>query len=119
MIVLVDEESTSPSNRGGGGRRFRDAPPVASNINGKEWQPNYRRDKSRPDTNRLNAYDVEEARRGGGPSKEREDYPYHGISRDDSYVAQGGSRSGREPSLGGWSQARSTADASEFSFGLQ
>lgn len=128
MIVLVDEENSIPS--GGSGRRFRNAPPVASTINGKEWDANYTRgnnsSKSREGNNRLNAYDVEDARRGGSSApRERDPYPYHGISRNNSYVGQPAGR--RDASTGGYSrnshgsgrQLAQHADGSEFSFQLK
>ena len=130
MIVLVDEEGNVGGGAGGQGRRFRNAPPVASNINGKEWDHGYGgREKGR--NQRLNAYDAEDARRGGGGAprereggpREKDPYPYHGISRDNSYVAHGGggrrdrSTSGYSYSSGG-AVARS-ANESEFSFQLK
>ena len=133
MIVLVDEEGGVGGAAGGsgwqgaGGKRFRNAPPVASNINGKEWDAGYAREKEK-ERKRLNGYEVEELRRGGGGGgggapRERENYPYHGISRDHSYVAQrpGGRR---DRSTSGYSHSSGqqfvrSADTSEFSFQLK
>lgn len=122
MVVLVDEEGSAGAG-GGGGKRFRHAPPVASNINGKEWDGRYAagKDKPREGRNRLNAYDAEEARRGGGGGREREwereNYPYHGISRDNSHVARR-DRSASRYSHGSGHAVRSAAE-SEFSFQLK
>lgn len=125
MIVLVDEENTNPRD-GGAGRRFRNAPPVASNINGKEWDAAYSRGKSR-DGSRSNTYDLDDARRGGGGGggapKEREVYPYHGVSRDNSSMVRPANR--RNPSSGGYSHGsgqmvkHAAESASEFSFQLK
>lgn len=123
MIVLVDEENSTMSS---GGRRFRNAPPVASNINGKEWDAGYAREQGR-ERNRLNAYDAEDARKRGAAPREWETYPYHGVSRDisrsNSFVAQGGNR--RDRSTSGHSHSSGAAhvlrgaNGSEFSFQLK
>ncbi|KAH9838205.1 Motif C-terminal to PAS motifs [Teratosphaeria destructans] len=64
MIVLVDEESAKGQSTG---RRFRNAPPVATSIGGREWDSQaYTRSKSRDRNHQSNRYDVESERRGGG-----------------------------------------------------
>ena len=57
MIVLVDDEGSSAGQTSG--RRFRQAPPVASNIGGKEWDP------VQSGKNLQNVYDKENERHGG------------------------------------------------------
>lgn len=104
MIVLVDEEG---SVTGGTGRRFRNAPPVSSNIGGKQWegQPND------ADRRRTNGYAVDSERRGGGARNDalRADYTAAGASRRPSNT--GSARSGNQgPTNHG--------DVSEFSFQL-
>ncbi|KXT18988.1 hypothetical protein AC579_8755 [Pseudocercospora musae] len=60
MIVLVDEEGSIAGTSSG--RRFRQAPPVSSNIGGKEWDS--LRPRGRSKTN--NSYDKQYEQRGGG-----------------------------------------------------
>jgi hypothetical protein len=69
MIVLVDEEGPN----GGSGRRFRTAPPVSSNIGGKDWEGvrsssrsrERERNRARDRSRHNNRYDKDSERRGG------------------------------------------------------
>ena len=112
MIVLVDEEGTG---QGASGRRFRNAPPVSTNIGGKEWDARATRERRQ-----LNQYDAEAAR-GGGLRPERERHVH--LSRQNSGVPNQPERPSmserpgsafREGKYGGPS-----GDVSEFSFQLK
>ena len=130
MIVLVDEEGARSGGMDGQGRRFRQAPVVSSNINGKEWDAGFAAapgaaPKGTSRGNLNNVYDAEERRRGGMASSER--FAYHGVSRDQQgggrqqQQQQGGDRRGRSTSVysSGGSVGRSGGDPSEFSFQLK
>ena len=60
MIVLVDEEGSQTLNSSG--RRFRPAPPVSTNIGGKEWD-SQRPVSSTRDRKLLNSYDADADRK--------------------------------------------------------
>jgi hypothetical protein len=62
MIVLVDEEGPAPRASSSAGKRFRQAPPVSTNIGGKEWDASSTAEKR----STLNAYSKDEDRRGRG-----------------------------------------------------
>lgn len=101
MIVLVDDEASSTGM--GSGRRFRQAPAVANNIGGKEWDAAaHTRDRRQ-----LNSYDKENERKGGTGEY------YRPSSRATSH--------GRSPMPGGPGRNASyiSANASEFSFNLK
>lgn len=99
MIVLVDEEGSSPGTASG--RRFRQAPPVSSNIGGKEWDASFARERRH-----LNTYSKDEDRLGG-PKAER-------FQPSGTTSPVGRSRERRsEP------QRLDSASASEFSFNLR
>ena len=108
MIVLVDEEN--PGNNGTG-RRFRAAPPVSTNIGGKEWDSrggNQRR--------QLNTYDADNERRGGGLRPDQA--PHHHLSHNNSEAPSNPERPGSSFSAGN-QQGVSRGDVSEFSFQLK
>jgi len=130
MIVLVEEEGSREYLAQG--RRFRPAPPVATNIGGKEWGASRSRERKH-----LNAYDKENERRPGHTTPRTHD-PYDittkrpiasrthsGRSdrtasgrereheREGMDSAYGHRRHENLPSAGGQS-----IDASEFSFGI-
>lgn len=118
MIVLVDEEGALPGTASG--RRFRQAPPVSSNIGGKEWDATAPRDRKH-----INVYDKEQERRGGL----RTEYSQRPGSRAASIEPRGQPystasvvASPRSASLNrdrqGLTGARTSPNASEFSFGL-
>lgn len=100
MIVLVDDEATSGSGQQGSGRRFRTAPPVASNIGGKEWG------SSHAAKERRQFYDQSGANGSGGLA------PRGGTVRS-------ASRSGSQYSGRGQQQGQGGEGGSEFSFGLR
>lgn len=110
MIVLVDEEgSREQANQN---RRFRPAPPVSSNIAGKDWDATQRKPHRQ-----LNVYDADTQRRGGAAGA-RENAPPatrpptgRVNSQAPSYIDRG-----RPLSDGG---ARASRNPSEFSVGLR
>lgn len=118
MIVLVDEEGSLFGTASG--RRFRQAPPVSSNIGGKEWDGTAVRDRKH-----INVYDKEQERRGIN----RNDYTHRPSSRAASIEPRGqsystaralasprsGSLNGDRP---GNPRVNTSSNASEFSFGL-
>lgn len=118
MIVLVDEEGALPGTASG--RRFRQAPPVSSNIGGKEWDAAAARDRKH-----MNVYDKENDRRGG----QKPEYFQRPGSRAASTEPRGqaystasavasprsGSRNQDRP---GASRVLTSTNASEFSFNL-
>lgn len=116
MIVLVDEEGTS---QGGSGRRFRAAPPVSSNIGGKEWDGHGAKERRRP-----NQYDANNERRGGGRLPEREHHGHSHLSRDNSRATSQSERPGHSEQPSSSYRAGKQAggipgDVSEFSFQLK
>ena len=112
MIVLIDEEGTSLST----GRRFRTAPPVSSNIGGKEWEAYAARDKRH-----SNAYDAAEQRgRRGGGGMYPDRGPSYSLSRTYSHVQSGAERSRPGSAVsGGAKHGGNSGDVSEFSFQLK
>ncbi|KAI7557003.1 hypothetical protein KC316_g13550 [Hortaea werneckii] len=128
MVVLVDEEGSSVLSTTG--RRFRPAPPVSSNIGGKEWDGSHHKPNDR---RQLNAYDAESGRRPAQRNPERErDLGYYNPpgaqrpsnSRKNSGPATGGTymnyQSSRPTSRPrGANDAESVAGASEFSFNIE
>ena len=103
MIVLVDDEGTNQPT----GRRFRNAPPVANNIGGKEW------DNQAPTQRRqLNAYDAN-AERGGGLRPETS-----GVTRTNSFVPGQARGAPPEDSMSR-KHTGASGDVSEFSFQLK
>lgn len=106
MVVLVDEEGSIPGTSSG--RRFRQAPPVSSNIGGKEWDAS--RSKER---RQLNAYDKENERRGGSIVSNNDSYHYGA-----SHSQRPSQSRERRPSASG-SRQMNSAEVSEFSFNLR
>lgn len=64
MVVLIDEEGSRESISAN--RRFRTAPPVATSIGGKDWEPPTARTTGQNERRQLNAYDADTQRRGAG-----------------------------------------------------
>lgn len=128
MIVLVDEEGSSVLSSTG--RRFRPAPPVSTNIGGKEWDGrNYPRSRERK---HMNTYDAGSERRPAArnPVLEQErgyfnpppgPPPFPAPRRNGSGPASTPSRPhsghGHRSQKGG-KDGESVADASEFSFSI-
>lgn len=113
MIVLVDEEST---NQQSAGRRFRNAPPVSTNIGGKEWDAHATRERRQP-----NQYDAEADRKGGlRPERERH---VHLSRRNSDLPTQSGRPSHSEQRPGSafreGKYGGPSGDVSEFSFQLK
>lgn len=116
MIILVDEEG---GERGATntGRRFRAAPPVASNIGGKEWDGGRARDGKRE---HMIAHDKEGERRGGAGRLEREGEYFPTVSRKNSSMTNQllEQRPGSRPSsrLSSGMLVRNGGREDEFSF---
>lgn len=116
MIVLVDEEGALTGSASG--RRFRQAPPVSSNIGGKEWDAAAVRDRKN-----INVYDKENERKGAGKPEyfqrpgsrtannesRGQAYPQHSAANSRSGSVQGRPGNGR---------VLTSTNASEFSFNL-
>ncbi|OQO01027.1 hypothetical protein B0A48_13270 [Cryoendolithus antarcticus] len=106
MVVLVDEEGSKEMI--GSGRRFRAAPPVSSNIHGRDWgsgSSDREREQSDRDRRLLNAYDVDSARRGGSVDNRS---PSRGVASprghtrldlDQSPISSRSQSASRKPSL--------------------
>lgn len=114
MIVLVDEEG---SGAGGlSGRRFRQAPPVSSNIGGKEWDRKewelQHTSPSRERQKNLNTYDKQNERRGSSSKQPESQGSHHVITRISSPAAHSRDRRPEAHHL-------TSANASEFSFNLK
>lgn len=105
MVVLVDDESSAPGSSSG--RRFRQAPPVSTNIGGKEWDASRSRE-------RRQLYDKDSDRRGGGASE----YFSRPGSRSTNYATS--PMPARSPGRRADGSGHLTsANASEFSFNLR
>lgn len=118
MIVLVDEEGAFPGSASG--RRFRQAPPVSSNIGGKEWDATAARDRKH-----VNVYDKENERRGGQKSEYLRPGSRSGSiePRGHAYSSGGAVTSPRSASRNpsdrpGARRIPTSTNASEFSFNL-
>jgi hypothetical protein len=102
MIVLVDDESSNAASTSG--RKFRTAPPVATNIGGKEWSASASRER------RQNAYNPEHER-------------YRGLRPiDPDRMHSSTSRSNSKPPGSSNSNSQygvASGDVSEFSFQLK
>ncbi|KAF2720722.1 hypothetical protein K431DRAFT_225891 [Polychaeton citri CBS 116435] len=108
MVVLVDEETSRDLI--GRGRRFRQAPPVASRIGDKEWDSKtYANNAGGPKRKELNAYDAEGQRRPGTSRKS---------SQHNAVSGSSGLRPGTAYSTDSRQDAVAGA-ASEFSFNLK
>lgn len=116
MIVLVDEEGAATGTAQG--RRFRQAPPVSSNIGGKEWDSAAARDRKH-----INVYDKEHERKGGskpeyfqrpGSRAASTESKSHAYSSTSAASQRSGSHQGR-PGAG---RVATSTNASEFSFNL-
>ncbi|KAF2172054.1 hypothetical protein M409DRAFT_62879 [Zasmidium cellare ATCC 36951] len=109
MIVLVYDE-VSPTGQASG-RRFRQAPPVASTIGGKEWDQSRSRERKH-----LNTYDKENDRRAG----KQPEYFHRPTSRQNTHARSevGSPMPGRSPARPQVEHFPS-ANASEFSFNLK
>ncbi|KAM3418361.1 hypothetical protein BST61_g4360 [Cercospora zeina] len=112
MVVLVDEEGSTPG--GSSGRRFRQAPPVSSNIGGKEWDSASARDRRQ-----QNAYDKTDVRKGAASKADLHRPTSSGIHSSSASFhrlaspTQARDRGAPEP------QHLTSASASEFSFNLR
>ncbi|CAK1355776.1 Phototropin-1A [Cercospora beticola] len=113
MVVLVDEEGSLPG--GSSGRRFRQAPPVSSNIGGKEWDSTSARERRQ-----QIAYDKSDVRRGAaGKADYHRPASRSGIHSSAASVnhlaspTRARERGGPEP------HHLTSASASEFSFNLR
>lgn len=106
MIVLVDEEGSVAG--GSSGRRFRQAPPVSSNIGGKEWDA-----QTFTERRQLNTYDKTDERKGGYIR------PGSRTASHSASVSRFASPAGRSRERGSEPQILTSATASEFSFNLR
>ncbi|KAF2209663.1 hypothetical protein CERZMDRAFT_69800 [Cercospora zeae-maydis SCOH1-5] len=110
MVVLVDEEGSSPGTSSG--RRFRQAPPVSSNIGGKEWDAVSARERRQ-----QNAYERNDVRKGAA-AKADFHHPssrngVHSSSASSNQPSRARDRGEPEP------QYLTSASVSEFSFNLR
>ncbi|EME49608.1 hypothetical protein DOTSEDRAFT_118302 [Dothistroma septosporum NZE10] len=107
MIILVDEEGSLPGTSSG--RRFRQAPPVSSNIGGKEWDPSHSKERRK-----LNAYDAQSERAGS----KNPDYFQRPVSRS-AHGSVGSPTPSRNHAPHRQTSHVTSANASEFSFNLK
>lgn len=105
MIVLVDEEGSVAG--GSSGRRFRQAPPVSSNIGGKEWDT-----QTFTERRHLKVYEKTDERKGYIRPGSR-------TASHSASISRFASPAGRSRERGSEPQLLTSASASEFSFNLR
>lgn len=114
MVILVDDEIAAANNAG---RRFRNAPPVATNIGGKEWESTPTSSAARE---RRGQYEQSEAlpeRKGTVRLEpERSESASRANSQNTARPGQALASSGSQRSL---QYGVASGDVSEFSFQLK
>jgi hypothetical protein len=122
MVILVDDEVAVSNNSG---RRFRAAPPVSSNIGGKEWDAAYHNGAS------SNSSSAAARERRGQYEHSNEPLPERkapvrleseGLSRANSQStakASAGRSQNLSASQGDLTYGVASGDVSEFSFQLK